>query len=225
MDLNIIALNKMDYKEALTIQERVLELRMQGELPDTLLMVEHPPVLTIGRRGNFSNILLTKQQLAERGVAIYEINRGGDVTYHGPGQIVGYPIIDLKNYGRDIKQYIWRLEEVFIRLLKNHYCIDAERDENQYTGVWVNHKKITAIGIYAKQWITMHGFAFNLNTDLEHFKWINPCGITDRGVTSLQQVLGRQLDYQVHNELVIQSFCEVFDLQPKRMEHKLFYKS
>lgn len=225
MDLNIVYLNRMDYKEALELQERVLELRLHGNIQDTLLMVEHPPVITIGRSGNSSNILLTDRQLSDQGVTVYEVNRGGDVTYHGPGQIVGYPIMDLNNHGRDIKQYIWNIEEVFIRLLKEQYAIIAERDEKKYTGVWVEDKKITAIGIFAKQWITMHGFAFNIGTDLEHFKWINPCGITDKGVTSLQQILGHQLDFRLHNELVIQYFCEVFNLQPKYLTKEELLKN
>lgn len=215
MKLQIVNLGKIDYAEALAIQEKQLFLRQQGRVQDTLILLEHPPVLTIGRRGSSSNILFPKQALESKGVSIYEVSRGGDVTYHGPGQIVGYPIMDLNNFGKDIKNFVYKIEEVFIRLLKNEYSIEANRDENKYTGVWVGNEKITAIGIAVKHWVTMHGFAFNVSTDLEHFKWINPCGITDKGVTSLQKLLGCQLDFEELNKQVFHYFCDVFKLQPE----------
>lgn len=214
MNINIVNLGPMDYKEALEIQERLLTLRIEGRIQDTLLLVEHPPVLTLGRRGEYSNILVPRQLLEAQGVGIYEVSRGGDITYHGPGQIVGYPIMDLKNYGKDIKQFVWNVEDVFIRLLQEQYGITARREEKKYTGVWVGEEKITAIGIYVKQWVTMHGFAFNVNTNLEHFQWINPCGITDKGVTSLRKLLGREMDFEVLNRQVVEYFCGVFGVEP-----------
>jgi len=214
MKLNILRLGKMDYGEALRIQESLLDLRQQGKIGDTLVMVEHFPVLTIGRRGTYSNILVPREMLKSFGVNIYEVNRGGDVTYHGPGQIVGYPIIDLTNHGRDIKDFVWRIEEVFIRLLKEEYGIEAHREEKKYTGVWVGDEKITAIGIAVKRWVTMHGFAFNVNTNLEHFMWINPCGIVDKGVTSLQKLTGKVQDFDRINRLTEEYFCRVFDMEP-----------
>ena len=215
MQLKIIRLGRVDYKEALDIQEKLLAKRQAGEIADVLLLLEHPPVLTLGRRGKYSNILLKDDELREKGVGVYEVNRGGDVTYHGPGQIVGYPIIDLNGYGKDIKDFVWKVEEVFIRLLKEQYGISAYRDTDKYTGVWVGNGKITAIGIAVKRWVTMHGFAFNVNTDLESFKWINPCGITDRGVTSLQLLLGRPLDFDLLNTQVADYFCRVFGAAPE----------
>jgi len=222
MNINVARLGLVSYKEALEIQEKLLLLRQQGKIEDILLLVEHPPVLTLGTRGEHSNILLSQKDLEMNGVEIYKINRGGDVTYHGPGQIVGYPIMDLNNQGKDIKDFVWKIEEIFIQLLGEEYHITAQRDEKKYTGVWVNNAKITAIGIAVKHWVTMHGFAFNVNTQLEHFKWINPCGITDRGVTSLQKILGNAQNFDKLNEQVLQYFCKVFDLQPIRVDISSF---
>jgi lipoyl(octanoyl) transferase len=211
MKLDILQPGRLDYKEALDLQEKLLLQRQQNEIPDTLVLLEHPPVLTLGRRGEYENILLSKEALEKQGVKIYEVSRGGDVTYHGPGQIVGYPVMDLTQMGKDVKEYVYKIEEVFIRLLLKEFGIKADRDDKKYTGVWVGNEKITAIGIAVKRWITMHGFAFNVNTDLSHFHWINPCGITDKGVTSLQKLLGKEIDFKKMNELVIKYFCEVFE--------------
>lgn len=213
MKINVVDLGKMDYMEALKIQEALMAERIAGKGVDTLLLVEHPPVLTLGRRGEYSNILAGKEYLESLGVSIYEVTRGGDVTYHGPGQIVGYPIMNLETYGKDIKQFIWKLEEVFIRLLKDLYMIEATRDEKKYTGVWVGDEKITAIGVAVKHWVTMHGFAFNVNTDLSHFNWINPCGITDKGVTSVQKLLGHEVDFEAIKIKISEYFMNVFEGQ------------
>ncbi len=217
MKIKIVKLGRLEYGKALAIQEKLLALRQAGKTGDILLLVEHPPVLTVGRRGEYSNILLPTEELKAAGVEIFDVNRGGDVTYHGPGQIVGYPIMDLNAYGRDIKDYVGRIEEIFIRLLKDDYGITAHVDDKKYTGVWVGNSKITAIGIAVKRWVTMHGFAFNVNTDLEHFKWINPCGITDKGVTSLKKLLGHPEDYDKLNERVIWYFTQVFGLEEQRI--------
>lgn len=213
MKLNIVRLGRMDYADALTIQEKLLDLRQSSLIDDTLLLVEHPPVLTLGARGDSANILLPEDERKALGVSVYRVNRGGDVTYHGPGQIVGYPIMDLNGYGKDIKRFVWAVEETFIRLLHEQFDIRAEREEKKYTGVWVGDTKITAIGIAVKKWVTMHGFAFNVNTDLSHFTWINPCGITDRGVTSLEKLLGAPQDYDALNDLVAEYFAGVFCAQ------------
>mgnify|MGYP000895680336 FL=1 len=218
MKLNVVKLGKMDYGEALKIQERLLKRRQNSEIDDTLLLVEHPPVLTVGIRGSDSNILISRETLEQNGVKIYEVNRGGDVTYHGPGQIVGYPILDLNGHGRDIRDFLFKLENVFIELLRDEYGIEAYRQEKKYTGVWVGDEKITAIGIAVKRWVTMHGFAFNVNTNLEHFKWIIPCGITDKGVTSLQKLLGHPLDFEEVNNKVAEYFCKVFGMEPEVCE-------
>ena len=212
MELIVTKLGRMDYREALSLQEKLLGLRQQAGISDILLLVEHPPVLTLGRRGKRHNILLPADELRKKGIAIYEVNRGGDVTYHGPGQLVGYPIMDLKQHGADIKSFVWGLEEVFIRLLKEQYEITASRDEKKYTGVWVENQKITAIGIAVNRWATMHGFAFNINTNLEHFRWINPCGITDKGVTSLAQLTGSICDFDKVTAKVVEYFTEIFGM-------------
>jgi len=215
MKLNVISLGKVDYMEALDLQEKLLARRQQGEIDNTLLLLEHPPVLTLGKRGIYSNIIVPKEELDANRISIYEVARGGDVTYHGPGQIVGYPIVDLKDLNKGVKDFVWMIEEVFIRLLKNEYGITAHREEKKYTGVWVGDEKITAIGIAVKHWVTMHGFAFNVNTKLEHYKWINPCGITDKGVTSLKKLLGHPQDFGKLNEIMIEYFCEIFDFKPE----------
>ena len=141
---------------------------------------------------------------------MYEVSRGGDVTYHGPGQIVGYPVIDLKNLGRGIKDFVVAIEEVFIQLLNNEFNIPAEREEGKYTGIWIGSSKITAIGIAIKKWVSMHGFAFNINTNLDHFKWIVPCGITDREVTSLDKLTGQHNDYELLRKMTAEYFVKVF---------------
>jgi lipoyl(octanoyl) transferase len=213
MRLNICRLGYMDYAKALAIQENLLALRQQNVVEDMLLLVEHPSVLTLGIRGKQSNILASDEELTANGVTIYRVNRGGDVTYHGLGQIVGYPIMDLKKQDRGVKQYVWNVEDVFIRLLSMEFGIVASRGERKYTGVWVDDKKITAIGIAVKHGVTMHGFAFNVNTDLEHFRWINPCGITERGVTSLQDLLGQKIDFDKANDMVAEYFAAVFNAE------------
>ncbi len=220
MKLKTVLLGLTDYGAALELQQKLLEARIQGKIGDVLLLLEHPPVITLGRRGEYSNIIASRERLEAEGVAVYEVSRGGDVTYHGPGQIVGYPIIDLSGYGRDIKDYIWRIEEVFIRLLKEEFGLDAYRDEKKYTGVWTGNEKIIAIGVAVKHWVTMHGFAFNVNTNLEHFKWINPCGITDRGVTSLRKITGKAQDMDKLKLHVMNFFCSVFGVQNEYVELK-----
>jgi len=217
MKIKVAKLGRLEYGKALAVQEKLLALRQAGKIGDIMLLVEHPPVLTVGRRGEYSNILLPTEELKAAGVEIFDVNRGGDVTYHGPGQIVGYPIMDLNEYGRDIKDYVGKIEEIFIRLLKDDYGITAHRDDKKYTGVWVENSKITAIGIAVKRWVTMHGFAFNVNTDLEHFRWINPCGITDKGVTSLQKLLGHSEDYERLNERVVWFFAQVFGVDIQKI--------
>ena len=220
MKLNVVSLGRIDYKEALEIQEKILLLRQQRKINNTLLLLEHPPVITLGRRGMYSNIIAAGEKLEAKRINIYEVARGGDVTYHGPGQIVGYPIVNLKDLNRGVKDYVWGIEECFICLLKNEFAISAHRDEKRYTGVWVGDKKITAIGIAVKHWVTMHGFAFNVNTELEHFKWINPCGITDKGVTSLEKLKGYSQDIGKLNGMVADYFCEVFGFQPELINRR-----
>lgn len=210
MCINVCYLGEVEYQEALSIQESIWKLRVEKKIGDTLLLLEHPPVITIGRRGSKKNILVSEEFLEKIGVKVFEVSRGGDVTYHGPGQLVGYPIFDLALTDRDIKKFVYLLEEVFIRLLKDQFGIRAHRDEDKYTGVWVENSKMVAIGIAVKKWVTMHGFAFNVNTNLEHFSWIVPCGLKDRGVTSLERLIGKTIPFEDVVDKVQTYFGKVF---------------
>lgn len=210
MCINVCYLGEVEYQEALSIQESIWKLRVEKKIGDTLLLLEHPPVITIGRRGSKKNILVSEEFLEKIGVKVFEVSRGGDVTYHGPGQLVGYPIFDLALTNRDIKKFVYLLEEVFIRLLKDQFEIEAHRDEDKYTGVWVENSKMVAIGIAVKKWVTMHGFAFNVNTNLEHFSWIVPCGLKDRGVTSLERLIGKTIPFEDVVDKVQTYFGKVF---------------
>jgi lipoyl(octanoyl) transferase len=211
MKIKVVDLGLIDYMEAFDLQNKLLQLRQQDLIDDTLLLLEHPAVLTIGRSGHRSNLLIPEEELNRRGVSVYDVNRGGDITYHGPGQIVGYPIVGLASMGKDIRVFVRNLEEVFIRLLDREYGIPAGRDP-EHTGVWVGEEKITAIGLAVKRWVTQHGFAFNVNTDLSHFAWIVPCGIVDKGVTSIAARLGEPQDIQK----VKKQTAEYFGLVYKR---------
>ena len=203
-------LGVVPYAEALTIQRQLVEDRREGRIGDVLLLVEHPHVLTLGVRGDGgrSHILATDDVLERRGVEVYETGRGGDITYHGPGQIVGYPIIDLKPDRCDVHRYVRDLEEVLIRVAAD-YGLAAERMRG-LTGVWVNGEKVAAIGVRIARWVTSHGFALNVTTDLDYFNLIVPCGIADRGVTSLSRLLRRPIDKAEVEDRVIQRFTDVF---------------
>jgi lipoyl(octanoyl) transferase len=180
-----------------------------------LLFTEHPPVYTLGKSGKMSNVLLGDEDLKEKGIAFFHTNRGGDITYHGPGQIVGYPILDLEKFGTDIGKYLRRLEEVIILTLQE-YGIVAGRSTGE-TGVWLDmgvpgrERKICAIGVRCSRWITMHGFAFNVKTDLSYFNHIIPCGIVNKQVTSLEKEIGREVDMEEVKEVVKKNFENVFD--------------
>jgi lipoyl(octanoyl) transferase len=198
------------YADALALQRALVEDRREGRVGDLLLFVEHPHVLTLGVRGDGgrSHVLADAVTLAARGVEIHETGRGGDVTYHGPGQIVGYPIVDLKPDRCDVHRYVRDLEEVLIRTAAS-YGVEAGRVDG-LTGVWVGREKLAAIGVRISRWITSHGFAFNVSTDMEHFNLIVPCGIADRGVTSLQRLLRRTIDSDEVEDRMTGHFCDVF---------------
>ena len=204
-------LGRIAYADALALQRALVEERKVGAIDDQLLLVEHPHVLTLGVRGDGgrSHILASPDLLASRGVDVYEAGRGGDITYHGPGQIVGYPIVDLKPDRQDVHRYVRDIEEVLIRTAAD-YGIDAGRVEG-LTGVWVGREKLAAIGVRIARWVTSHGFALNVTTDLDYFGLIVPCGIADRGVTSLERLLGRPVDRAEVEEHVVAHFCRVFD--------------
>lgn len=221
--LIVAVLGRTDYTEALEIQEKILKLRQADLIQDTLVLLEHPSVITVGRRGNPANILIPDELLSKEGICIHKVNRGGDVTYHGPGQIVGYPILDLNKRGRNITAYVRDIEETLIQLLSGEYGIKADRDA-KYHGIWVGREKIAAVGFFVDHWVTTHGFAFNVNINLDHFLWINPCGIKDKGVTSLQKILGYPLDLQEVTLQVIAYFCKVFSKKPKMINKQTFYR-
>ena len=211
--LDVRRLGRISYSEALALQRALVEDRRAGRIADTLLLVEHPHVLTLGVRGDGgrSHILAADELLASRGIEVFETGRGGDVTYHGPGQIVGYPIIDLDPDRRDVHRYVRDLETVLIRTA-NDYGIAAGRVEG-LTGVWVGHEKLAAIGVRIARWITSHGFALNVTTDLDQFDLIVPCGIADRGVTSLNRLLGRPVDTVEVENRIIEHFANIFEMR------------
>ena len=204
-------LGRVAYDDALALQRSLAEERKAGAIDDQLLLVEHPHVFTLGVRGDGgrSHILAAPDLLAARGLEIHEAGRGGDVTYHGPGQIVGYPILDLKPDRQDVHRYVRDLEEVLIRTAAA-YGVEAGRVQG-LTGVWVGREKLAAIGVRIARWVTSHGFAFNVTTDLDYFRLIVPCGIADRGVTSLERLLGRAVDRAEVEDRIVAHFCGVFD--------------
>lgn len=204
----VYRLGLVDYGEAYHRQRRLLKKRLDGEIEDTLLLLEHPPTITIGKSGKLENVLVSQEQLASEGISLFFTDRGGDVTYHGPGQMVAYPIIDLRNRGRDIHRYVNELEEVVIRTLAD-FSIAAHRDGG-HAGVWVKEGEIAAIGLSVKRWITMHGIALNVNSNLEHFSLINPCGFSDRTATSISKLLSKNIPMEEVSQRFISRFSEVF---------------
>jgi len=201
-------LNLIDYKEAWDIQKSAFELRHNKKLQDILFLLEHPHTYTLGKTADKNNLIGSDDYLSRNKISVYEIDRGGDITYHGPGQIVGYPILDLNEWQNDTHKYLRALEEVIIRTC-GYFNITGTRVP-KYTGVWIENRKIAAIGIKISRWITMHGFAFNINTDLSIFSGIIPCGITDKEVTSLKKETGREIDIQNVKSLLVKNFKEVF---------------
>ena len=203
-------LGSVPYGEALDLQKALVEERRAGCVPDLLLLLQHPPVITLGvRRDSRSHVIASDGQLAMHGIEVHEAGRGGDVTYHGPGQIVGYPILDLRPDRCDVHRYVRDLEEVMIRVCAD-YGIAAHRVDG-LSGAWVGTEKIGAIGVRISRWITSHGFAFNVSTKLDHFKLIVPCGISDRGVTSLEKATGQSIPLPEVEAALVRRFAEVFD--------------
>ena len=223
--IHIRDLGKKDYKETWDFQEKlfkkIIDIKLhnrkenlKSETPNFFLFVEHPHVYTLGKSGDSSHLLLSEEQLGKKGATFYKIDRGGDITYHGPGQIVGYPILDLENFFTDIHKYLRFLEEMVILTLEE-YGLKPARSPGE-TGVWLDvgtpfARKICAMGVRASRWTTMHGFALNVNTDLGYFDHIVPCGIRDKGVTSLNVELGkREIPLSDVKEKLVFHFCELF---------------
>ncbi len=233
--VNFKDLGQTDYKTAWDYQEALLQQNVQAKAaywktPEAvdatavptqhhLLLVEHPPVYTLGKSGKMEHVLLSEAAIAEKGISFFETNRGGDITFHGPQQIVGYPIIDLEKFYTDIGRYLRNLEEVII-LTMAEYGLKGERSTGE-TGVWLDatvkgkERKICAMGVRCSRWITMHGFAFNVNTDLRYFDYIVPCGIYNKQVTSLEKELGTTLNYETVKQQVQRNFEKVFDVKLK----------
>jgi lipoyl(octanoyl) transferase len=182
-------LGTVDYAEAHRLQKELQAKRIAGEIEDTVLLLEHPPVLTLGRSAKEQHVLAPRHVLDARGIAVHEVGRGGDVTYHGPGQLVAYPIIDLKPDRKDVRKYVWSLEETMIRTCAD-FGLPAARIQG-LNGAWIGDRKVGAVGVRISRWVTMHGLALNVNSDLSYFELIVPCGIPDKTVTSLSAELGR----------------------------------
>jgi len=209
--LEVRRLGTVSYAEALAMQRTLVEERRADRVPDLLILLQHPAVITLGVKGDGgrSNVVATLDRLSELGIAVEETGRGGDVTYHGPGQIVGYPILDLRPDRQDVHRYVRDLEEVMIRTCAD-YGLEAGRIAG-LTGTWIGAEKIGAIGVRISRWITSHGFAFNVSTRLDHFQLIVPCGIADRGVTSLEKATGQAPPMREVEDRIVRHFAEVFD--------------
>ena len=208
-------LSVVDYKAAWDLQHKLFDQRRKGEINDTLLLLEHPNTYTLGKVANKNNLIGSEDFLKENNFSVYNIDRGGDITYHGPGQIVGYPIIDLSKWKKDTHLYLRNLEEVIINTCSD-FGLFAGRKKG-LTGVWINDRKICAIGIKVSRWITMHGFAFNVNPDLSLFKGIIPCGIKDKEVTSLQKELNDNFDIQKIKDKIVDNFINLFNYENQRL--------
>ena len=212
--MDVRRLGRVDYDAALALQQELVEQRRAGRIGDTLLLLEHPPVITLGvrTRGKPSNVIASADELQAAGVQVVDTGRGGDVTYHGPGQLIGYPILDLRPDRCDVHQYVRDLEEALIRAAAR-FGVEGRRVTG-LTGVWVGpagrEEKLAAIGVRISRWITSHGFALNVSTDLGNFGLIVPCGIADRGVTSLDRLLGRSLPMPEVEDAVVQAMAAVF---------------
>lgn len=203
-------LGRVPYGDALELQRNLVSRRLAGEAGDALLLLEHPPTITIGKSGKCDNVLAPGPELAEQGISVFCSDRGGDVTYHGPGQLVGYPIMDLRQRGKDLRRYVRDLEEVIIRTLGS-FSIMGTRDAS-HPGVWIERQEIAAIGIRVSRWVTMHGFALNVRPNLEHFSLINPCGFSDRSATSMHEVLAEDIQMEVVVKELVYHFRYVFDV-------------
>lgn len=212
--LEIRRVGLIRYDEALALQRALVEERRADRIPDVLLLLQHPAVITLGVKGDGgrANVVAAGDTLAQLGIEVCETGRGGDVTYHGPGQTVGYPILDLRPDRCDVHRYVRDLEDVMIRVCAD-YGVEAGRIKG-LTGAWVGAEKIGAIGVRISRWITSHGFAFNVNTDLDHFKLIVPCGIGDRGVTSLEKETGRHVPIEDVEDAFVRRFAETFERKP-----------
>lgn len=200
----------IDYEEGLEIQKRAFDFVKENDIDGIILLLQHKPVFTTGSSGGNENMLVSKELLDEMGINIYQSSRGGNITFHGPGQMVAYPILDLSKFKKDLHWYLRQLEEVIIKAIET-YGIEAGR-KPKYTGVWIGNRKIAAIGVHVRKWITMHGFAFNITVNKDHFNLINPCGITEFGIASLDDYI-KEIDYPEVLRIIKEKLEEVFDIK------------
>jgi lipoate-protein ligase B len=211
-----IDLGRTHYREAWDIQKKLVTLRSEKRIPDCLIFTEHEPVITMGRATSPMNLLCSRDYLSERGIDLFEVERGGDITFHGPGQLIAYPIIDLTERDRDLHKYLRDLESLVISTLAD---LDIKADiKKGMTGVWVNDSKLAAIGVAVSRWITYHGLALNVNTDLDYFKLINPCGITKFPVGSISELIGRRIDLAEVSDLMAANFKRLFECEMETIE-------
>lgn len=209
-NVTLIKTGISNYREMWDIQKQLHNEVVKDENKQYLIITEHRPVITIGKSGSKSNLLADPGYLKTQGIEVVENDRGGDITYHGPGQIVGYPILNLARFKKDIHWYLRTLEEIIIQTL-SHFNLSGERQDN-LTGVWIKNQKICAIGVKTSRWVTMHGFALNVQTNLEHFKMIVPCGISGKGVTSISSELGNTIDIKNVINILITKFENIFQV-------------
>jgi lipoate-protein ligase B len=209
-NIDVKRLGIMDYQDALNLQFEYLDKRISGDIGDTLILLEHTPTITIGRNGNKENLLISESVLNQKNIKFYEVNRGGDITYHGPGQLICYPIIDLKNHTKDVHKYLRTLEQIIIDLLIE-FDIDARRIDG-LTGVFVKRSKIASIGVGIRRWVTFHGLSLNINTDLSYFDLIVPCGLNNNPVTSIRSwnKLSNDIEFKIVEDLIINGFTKYF---------------
>jgi len=208
-------LGVVPYEVALKRQQTLVQARAEGKIPDVVLLLQHPPVFTTGRFRGEGEIIVSAETLAQEGIAVFSSNRGGSITYHGPGQLVGYPILNLKENSLGVLEYIRKLEEVVIKLLFT-LGIEGHRVAKYPGGVWVGEEKICSVGIHVSRYITMHGFALNVNTNLRHFEYINPCGIEDAVMTSISKLLGYPVEVEAIIPSWLDAFSETFGLKCER---------
>ncbi len=213
---SVIDIDLIEYQRTWDFQRTFVAAKVQLDLPDILISLEHTPVITLGRRGNRQHILASPEVLAAEGIRVYHVERGGEVTYHGPGQIVGYPILDLRNWRRDVSWYIFNLEEVLIRTLWD-FGLEGTRNKLN-RGVWVGDSKIGSIGVAIKRWVTYHGFSLNVSPKMNHFQCITPCGLNGIEVTSMRELLGKELDHRRVRDGIVRHFQGVFEIELARMD-------
>jgi len=218
----VVELGRVDYSVSLEIQEKLVAARIKGSIPDILLLLEHPPTYTTGRLGHPKNLLVSEEELAREGLRLFRINRGGDITFHGPGQLVGYPILNLRDYGQDIHLYLRTLEKLLIETLKGWDIVGYQVPG--LTGVWAGGKKIASIGVGVKRWVSFHGFALNVNTDLSYFQKINPCGLNAQEITSMAQITQQKITLEEVIQRIILSFEELLGLNCQRITPEILWE-